>query len=498
MRFDFVRRLRIAAVIVWVGGTVQIAAAQHEQHRPTEPAKDTVTSKPVQPATDPAPSQIPMPVQNTESPKTHGRSEHSVSSPTQTAYASTSSPMLMPMNGALIPGVPSEREGSGTSWLPDHSTMNALHWQRDPWMLMLHGVAALRYTNQDVSNAGRRGDDAISAPNWAMLMAMRPLGHSGQVTLRAMMSLDRLTEGGDGYPLLFQTGESWEGQPLVDQQHPHDFFMELAGAYGRTVGEHGGYFLYFGFPGEPALGPPAFMHRPSARNNVEAPLGHHWQDASHITFGVLTGGFVRQSIKLDASIFTGREPDENRWNIDKPKFDSYSGRISYNPSAHFSLQFSGARLKSPEMLEPDIDLTRVTASVLHHHPLSNGRLWTSAVIWGMNDPSLGEPQHSFLVESDWEGRIISPYGRLEVVQKSGHDLQISGADEELFNVGAVTLGVAVAVPIMNDWKSSASIQGTAYRVPDELQGEYGQHPWSVGVQFKLSPSQELGHSDGTH
>ncbi len=496
MRCDLIRLLHVAAMIGFVVATAGIAAAQHEQHRPAEPVKDTVTSKPTQPAKQPAPSPIPRPVQNPEPSTTHDPSEHGAASPTQPPDAHTSSTKSMPMNGALIPGVPSEREGPGTSWLPDHSTMNARHWQRNPWMLMLHGAAWLRYTSQDVADAGPRGDDAISAPNWAMLMAMRPLGHSGQVTLRAMMSLDRLTEGGDGYPLLFQTGESWEGQPLVDQQHPHDLFMELAAAYGRKVGENGGYFLYFGLPGEPALGPPAFMHRPSARNNVEAPLGHHWQDATHITFGVLTGGYIHKSVKLDASVFTGREPDEDRWGIDKPKFDSYSGRISYNPSPQYSFQLSGGSLKSPEGLEPDIDLTRVSTSAIYHHRLFGGRLWTTAFIWGMNDPSVGEPQHSVLVESDWEGRAVSAYGRLEIVQKPGHDLQISGADDELFNVGAVTLGIAIAVPILKDWATSASIQGTAYRVPNGLQSEYGQRPWSVGIQMLMSPSQNMKSHEG--
>jgi hypothetical protein len=491
----------VLAVIVSIAGTVCLAEAQHEQHQPAAPTKDTSSSTPTQLVRDTVSSKSAEPTKASVPLKTNKSTEHSTHSSKLKPKADTQPGESMSMAGAigaLIPGVPSEREGSGTSWLPDQSATHARHWQRDPWMLMLHGVAALRYTNQDASDAGPRGDDAISAPNWAMLMAMRPVGHAGQITLRAMLSLDRLTEGGDGYPLLFQTGESWESQPLVDQQHPHDFLMELAAAYGRKVGEHGGYFVYFGLPGEPALGPPAFMHRPSARNNLEAPLGHHWQDATHITFGVLTSGYVHKSIKLDASVFTGREPDEDRWGIDEPKFDSYSGRISYNPSPRFSLQFSGGRLESPEMLEPDIDLTRVTASALCHHGIGDGYMWNTAIIWGMNDPSVGEAQHSFLIESDWEGRALSPYGRLEIVQKPGHDLRISGADEELFSVGAVTLGVAVAVPIMKEWKSSASIQGTGYRVPDGLQGEYGKRPWSVSVQFQLSPSQATGHADGTH
>src|SRR5205823_1974820 len=150
-------------------------------------------------------------------------------------------------------------------------------------------------------------------------------------------SLDPLTIGGSGYPLLFQTGESWQGKPLVDYQHPHDLFSELSVTYSHAINKNSNIFAYLGFPGEPALGPTAFMHRPSSFSNPDAPIGHHWQDATHITFGVGTLGFVYNDFKLDASIFTGREPDENRYDFDTPRFDSFSGRLTFNPCRELSM-----------------------------------------------------------------------------------------------------------------------------------------------------------------
>ena len=135
---------------------------------------------------------------------------------------------------------------------------------------------------------------------------------------------------------------------------------------------------------------------------------------------------------------------------------------------------------------------------MHHHPLSDRRLWSTTVIWGMNDPSVGKPQHSFLVESDWQGPALSPYGRLEIVQKPGHDLQISGAEDELFNVGALTLGLAFSIPILENWETSAALQGTAYRVAEALRSDYGDHPWSIGIHLQLSPHQEMEPHVGMH
>lgn len=305
----------------------------------------------------------------------------------------------MRMSSAILPGLSMQRDGSGTSWHPDSSPMRAIHRQVGAWALMYHGSVFGRYTNQNAGESGKRGDNKFSAPNWFMLMAQRPTGKHGQIMLRSMISFDRLTEGGDGYPLLFQTGESWKGQPLIDRQHPHDLFAELAVAYGHSLGKEAGFFLYFGLPGEPAIGPPVFMHRPSAQSNPDAPLGHHWQDATHITFGVATAGVRYKIAKLEGSLFTGREPNENRYNFDKPRFDSNSFRLSINPTANLALQISSGFLKSPEALEPSIDVRRTSASMLYNRAFGNGKNFIAALVWGQNDPE-SEKQNSYLLESE--------------------------------------------------------------------------------------------------
>src|SRR5437588_11573100 len=289
--------------------------------------------------------------------------------------------MHMEMRSSIDLADPMSREGSGTSWLPDSSPMYGKMFMFDNDMLMLHGAIFPRYTNVST----RRGDDRIDAPNWVMGMYSHPLGDSAQIGARLMMSLDPLTEGGRGYPLLFQTGESWHDQPLHDRQHPHDLFDELSLSLSQKFEHDFSGYLYFGYPGEPALGPPAFMHRPSAMDDPDAPIGHHWQDSTHITFGVATAGLVWSrfgGIKIEGSIFTGREPDEDRYDFDRPRFDSYSGRLSWNPTQNLALQVSYGYIKSPEAVDPKTNIHRTTASAIYNLPLGPDRNWSNTFAWG--------------------------------------------------------------------------------------------------------------------
>ena len=194
----------------------------------------------------------------------------------------------MSMQSTVDIADPMSREGSGTSWLPDSTPMYGKMFMFGGDMLMLHGAIFPRYTNVST----RRGDDRIDAPNWIMAMYSHPFGRSAQIGARLMMSLDPLTEDGRGYPLLFQTGESWHDQPLHDRQHPHDLFDELSISFSQKFDHDLSAYLYFGYPGEPALGPPTFMHRPSAMDDPDAPIGHHWQDSTHVTFGNWSNSLV--------------------------------------------------------------------------------------------------------------------------------------------------------------------------------------------------------------
>ncbi|HKH59993.1 MAG TPA: hypothetical protein VKA49_04125, partial [Flavitalea sp.] len=255
----------------------------------------------------------------------------------------------MLMTHSFSRNLPMSRNGSGTGWLPDTSPMYMYMWGREKSNLMLHGNVVLRYNKQDLFGKGSRGDTKIDAPNWFMGMYNHLVGKRGLFNATAMISFDPFTVGARGYPLLFQSGETYNGNRLVDRQHPHDLFSGLSVAYTHMFNKDVDVTAYFGYPGEPALGPPAFMHRISALNNPDAPLGHHWQDATHIVFGVGTLGLRLKQFKFEGSIFTGREPDENRYNFDQARFDSYSYRISFNPNRDYSIQVSQGFLHEPEV-----------------------------------------------------------------------------------------------------------------------------------------------------
>jgi hypothetical protein len=408
----------------------------------------------------------------------------------------------MVMSGMLLPGLPMQRDASGTSWQPDATPMYAVHATSGAWNLMFHGGAFLRYTAQDVFESGTRGDSRFDAPNWIMMMAQRPLGTKSQIGLRSMLSLDPVTEGGAGYPLLFQTGETHEGEPLIDRQHPHDLFSELSISYGQQLGGNAGVFGYLGFPGEPTLGPPAFMHRASGQRNPDSPIGHHWQDATHILFGVATLGFRYGAFKLDGSVFTGREPDEERFGFDRPRFDSYSLRLAANPTENLALQVSRGFLRSPEALAPDVDEWRTTASALYNTPFGSTGNWATTLVWGLNetanttadDGHAHGPLHALLLESDLDFSRYAFYTRLEWTQKTGSSLGVDlshEAEHATYNIGAFTLGAATDLVQWGNLQVEVGAQGSLYAVPEDLRSIYGERPVSAQVYLRLSPTQMM-------
>jgi hypothetical protein len=315
-----------------------------------------------------------------------------------------------------------------------------------------------------------------------MGMAQRPLG-DGTLTLRAMISFDPLM-GRSGYPLLFQTGETVNGRdPLVDRQHPHDFLMELSATYSAPLGDGSG-FIYVGYPGEPALGPPTFMHRFSGAENPEAPLGHHWLDATHVSFGVVTAGYVLGDWKIEASAFKGREPDENRWNFDSPRLDSGSARLTWNPDENWSLQVSWGYLHSPEQLEPDIDQRRTTASVSYNRPFSGGN-WQTTFAWGHNDKSPGDTTDAFLLESavSWEPHTV--FARAENVAKDELFEPPDPLAGRTFHISKLSLGYVYDLPLAEHLKLGLGALGSVYGFPDTLDSAYGDSPTSFMLFARL-------------
>lgn len=367
-------------------------------------------------------------------------------------------------------GISMRREASGTSWQPDATPMSMIMAHALGWRFMFHGNVFVGGQIQ----GSRRGDNDFNSINWFMAMANHALW-SGDLSIRTMVSLEPLTMRGSGYPLLLQTGEMWKGEPLHDRQHPHDMFMELAVKYAIPVHHSVGLEFYGGLAGEPALGPSAFPHRASARSNPLAPLGHHWYDATHITFGVLTLGIYGPMWKAEGSWFNGREPDENRFNIELRPLDSFSGRLSLNPAPMLSLQASYGYLKSPEYAEPDISIHRITSSVSHAaHPWTNSNISSSFMV-GINLPTSGSKTYFALLESDFDlNQHHTIFGRAEYGNKTGHDLVLDTKDEgTVFGMSALSLGYAFRFPKIAQLVLSISGVGTLNLMGPALGAYYG-------------------------
>jgi hypothetical protein len=374
------------------------------------------------------------------------------------------------------------REASGTSWVPESSPMQGLMKHSGAWQGMVHGYVDGVYNSQ----GGPRGDTQGYSQSMIMAMASRPVG-DGRLGLRAMASLDPLM-GKRGYPLLLQTGETADGvSHLVDRQHPHDFLMELAATYSHPLGAGDSAFAYFGYPGEPALGPPTFMHRYSGMVNPAAPISHHWLDSTHITFGVATVGYIHDGWKLEASSFTGREPDQYRWNFDEAKFDSQSLRLSYNPSENWALQVSRGWVNSPEQLDPGTDVTRTSASAIYNLPLEDGRNWQTTLAWGRNEANPGDSSDAWLLESAYQlAQRHTVFGRAEYVEKD----ELFDAPDPLagrsFDVGQLSLGYSYAMPVAKHVQWSVGGMGTLYALPGAIEPAYGDNPASFMLFTRLA------------
>ncbi len=328
------------------------------------------------------------------------------------------------------------REGSGTSWQPDDSPMHMAMTHKGPWMLMLHGNAFLEY----IKTGSDRGDDQFGSINWVMGMARRDAG-GGPLTVRAMLSAEPATVGRCGYPNLLQSGEACDGASLHDRQHPHDVFMELAVDYRHAVARSVAIEIYGGPAAEPALGPVAFPHRPSAASDPIAPITHHWLDSTHVSFGVVTGGLYGTRWKAEASAFNGREPDDRRYDINLAALDSYSGRFWWLPTSRWAFQLSAGHLTEAESRAnaPSEDVTRVTASASYQRT-EHDRSLAATVAWGRNIES-DNTTSAILAEAAFASSAANLWSaRVEVVGKTAVDLVLSLPGQEVYTVTKVRGG----------------------------------------------------------
>jgi hypothetical protein len=326
------------------------------------------------------------------------------------------------------------RDGSGTSWLPEATPMYAVHSQRGAWQFMMHENVFVQFLHE----SGDRGDAQFGSINWIMGMAQRNAG-KGRVMFRGMFSAEPWTIRGCGYPELLASGERCQGAQIHDQQHPHDLAMEIAAEYNAPLKGPIRWQVYAAPAGEPALGPVAYPHRVSAMPNPLAPISHHWLDATHITFGVVSAGLYGNRWKAEGSVFNGREPDEKRTNVDFGPLDSASGRVWFLPTPKWALQVSVGRLTEAEPSEnggPGIDVTRATASATYHSAFRQNSSWATTLAWGRN----AEPSHAsnaLLLETNltFDDRDTW-FGRFEVVGKSAHDLAV-GESLDSFTVAKI-------------------------------------------------------------
>lgn len=376
---------------------------------------------------------------------------------------------------------------AGTDAQPDSTPSEMLMTTKGNWRLMLHGVAFL----VDVQQTGPRGRDKLFAPNWIMPMAQHQFGN-GKLTLRTMLSFEPATVSQRQYPILFQQGETAFGKPIVDGQHPHDFFMELAALYDYRLGERTLLSIYAAPVGDPALGPIAFPHRASASENPEAALGHHLEDSTHISDEVVTIGITHRAVRLEASGFHGREPDEFRWNIDTGRPDSWSTRLTVNPAKNWSMQYSIANLHSLEALQPTEDVRRMTASLMYNRNFHSGN-WSSTLLWGRNrslqDGNIG---NGYLAESTL--RFIDKnyvWTRIENVDRTnellfGENPLPPNFEERYFvRIQAYTVGYDREVGHIPHLATALGGQFNWYGVPDVLKSTYGQHPVGVAMFLRV-------------
>ena len=388
--------------------------------------------------------------------------------------------------GAEGSGLPSPHAGSGTGWQPASVPANEWMWMRGGWELMAHGVIFADYNQQ----GGPRGAGKAESVNWGMGMEQHRLG-AGTILFRQMFSAESLTSPHPGFPELFQTGETYHGEALVDHQHPHNVFAELSALFTLPLTKKISWELYGGPSAEPALGPVTYLHRASASELPMAPLSHHLQDSTHTSFGVVTTGLVIDRVKVEASAFNGREPTEHRWGMQFAALDSWSARASVAPRRNWAAQYSIGRLEHPEALEPDSQW-RQTASVEYNRPVSRGN-WATSVVWGrVHKLATGTNLNSYLLESTVNFRERNyAFSRLELVDKD--ELFPPAAVQPSYRIGAYTFGAERDVVANQVWQLGLGADVTCYSKPAVLDAAYGEHPVSFQIFVRVRPGRSMPH-----
>ena len=396
---------------------------------------------------------------------------------------------LMTMHPETFPQEIVRHAGSGTSAEPNSTPVPMLMTKKGKWNLMFHANVFVL----DEQQSSPRGGDKFFSTNWFMGMAQRALG-PGVFTARAMLSLEPATITGRQYPLLFQQGETAFGKPIVDGQHPHNFFMEIAALYDLKLGKNGLLSFYAAPMGDPAIGPIAYPHRASASENPLAPLGHHQEDSTHIAEDVVTVGATYRIVRIEASGFHGREPNENRWNISQGKIDSWSTRLTLQPGKNWSGQYSYGHIASVEALFPNEDQERMTASAMYNRPFRDGN-WASSLIWGRTKSLEDNSKfNSYAFESTLRFATRNHvWTRIENTERSNelllgeNPLPPDFKEMPIGRVQGYTIGYDRGFDIVPHLSTAIGLQATVYGVPESLKAAYGSHPAGVAVFVRIRP-----------
>jgi len=362
----------------------------------------------------------------------------------------------------------------------------------DHWMTMVHGYAFANANRQGGPSGGRE----VESQNHVMTSAMRSWA-GGKLSLLGTFTLEPATIPARGSRELFQRGETYHNVLLVDRQHPHDLFVQLGASWERGFGDAGRLRLYVAPIGEPALGPVAYPHRSSASENPTAPLAHHDQDSTHIAADVVTAGWKYTIFEIEGSAFHGREPDENRWDVEQGRLDSYSGRLWVRPSPELSFQVSSGHLEHPEKVESG-NQTRSTASIGYQKALPGGFL-AATLITGRNRTREG-PEWGNTLEGTWKFSGANfLYARIESVDRDLYELENkrqrpADVAPDRTAVQAATLGYVRDIALLAEAETGLGVDATVYRFTRRLNPVYGSHPVSVHGFLRVRFGSHVGQA----
>jgi len=368
--------------------------------------------------------------------------------------------------------------GSGTSWLPAVAPMRGFHFQASDWSVMVHG----RVFGQFIQEFGPRGNYQLGSINWVMGDASRPLA-GGTFHGRMMASAEYFTVTRAGYPQLLQVAQPYRGGTVTDRMHPHELLSEVAVMYDRPLRDDWRWTVYLAAVGEPALGPVAYLHRPSAANDPTAPLGHHTQDVTHESFGVATLGLFSPKVHLEASVFNGAHPNEVRTNFDYrgARFNSFAARVTVNPNERWGVAASAAYI-DPHEHQP---LHRLEFSALH---VAGG--WSTSFIWGANVPTdTRRVLNTALLETNIElDQRDAIFGRAEYVTRTAEELALVGSISSEVEVGSLAMGYARRIGRLHGVGAWLGARGNVDFVPEQLRPFYGSStPVGFTVYLQVRP-----------